>query len=192
MLEALTYFAVTGRANDPFTPCRTASGAGGLPRTGENFSLRDQHGQTVTQTELNARASLVYFGYAFCPDVCPLDLSRNAVAVDILSEHSHDVVPVFITLDPARDTPALLAQFAENLHPAMAALSGAPDQLRAAAATYRVAYEMRAPDADGHYLIDHSTLTYLVVPGRGPVEAFSRAVGPDDLAEQVACFLKLG
>ena len=192
MLGALGYLVYAGRGADAFAPCRTAAGAGGVNRLGGDFALMDQHGRPFGQSDLMARPALVYFGYSFCPDVCPFDLYRNAVAVDILSENSHDVVPVFISLDPARDTADQLALFARNLHPAMIAATGTPDQVRAAAGAYRVTYEQQPADTDGNYLIDHTTLTYLVLPGHGAVEVFSRATSPDDIAERTACFLALG
>jgi protein SCO1/2 len=189
MLGALGYFVLAGRAADAFATCRTAGGPGGIARLGGDYTLVDQSGRRVTQDDVAARPGLLYFGYSFCPDVCPLDLHRNAVAVDILSENSHDVAPIFVSLDPGRDTPAHLSDFARNLHPAMIAMTGTPDEVRAAAAAFRVSYDIHEPGADGHYLIDHTTLTYLVMPGHGVVEAFGRALGPDDVAERVACFL---
>jgi len=189
MLGGMLYFVVLDRSNDAFAACRMASAAGGLRGVGGDFSLSDQDGKTVTQADLIVRPALVYFGYSFCPD-CPLDLTRNALAVDILSENSLDVAPVFISIDPKRDQPDTLARFVKDIHPEMIALSGQPAQVRFAAEAYRVSYDSQAPDEDGQYLIDHTTLTYLVLPGHGPVEAFNRALGADELAERVACFLR--
>lgn len=180
---------MTGRGTDIFAECRSSTVTGGIERQqGGPFTLTNQHGRSMTDTDIFTLPSLVYFGYSFCPDVCPLDLDRNAIAVDILSEHSIDAQPVFISVDPDRDTPAHLAHFAETFHPAMIALTGTPEQLRAAASTYRVVYQKQTPGADGQYLLDHTTMTYLVLPGHGYVEAFARTLDPDTLATRVSCF----
>ncbi len=92
------------RQSDPFASCRAASVAGG-GAIGGPFTLTDEDGKTVTDKEVLAKPSLVYFGYSFCPDVCPLDNARNAEAVDLLAAKGYDVTPVFITIDPERDTP---------------------------------------------------------------------------------------
>jgi len=189
VLGGLGYFVVSGRAADDYAACRTGSGSGGVDRLSGDFSLTDVAGRAVTDADVMTRPGLLYFGYSYCPDVCPLDLGRNAVVVDILSENSMDALPVFVSLDPARDTPDVLSAFARNMHPAMVALTGTPGQVEKAAAAYRVSYKVQTPDSDGHYLVDHTTLTYLYLPGRGPVEAFHRSLGPDDVAERVSCFL---
>jgi protein SCO1/2 len=188
MLGGLGYMVLAGRGDDAFAACRNTSLSGGIERLGGPFTLTDQRGRTVTDADVFAQPSLVYFGYSFCPDVCPLDLDRNAIAVDILSEQSIDVQPVFISVDPARDTREMLAAFADNLHPAMLALTGTPAQVQTAATAFRAVYEQQAPAEDGHYLIDHTTLSYLVLPRHGHVETFSRTLDSDTLAERVACF----
>lgn len=188
MLGGLGYMVVAGRGDDVFVACRNTALSGGVERLGGPFTLTDHRGRTMTDADVFAHPSLVYFGYSFCPDVCPFDLDRNAIAVDILSEQSIDVQPVFISVDPGRDTPAMLAAFAENLHPAMLALTGTPDQLREAATGFRAVYETQAAGEDGHYLINHTTLSYLVLPRHGHVETFPRTLDADSLAERVACF----
>ena len=109
------WFFATG--DDKYAQCREGQVAGGA--IGGPFTLVDQTGTTVTDKEVLKKPSLVYFGYTFCPDVCPLDAQRNADAVDILAEMGLDVTPVFITIDPARDTPKALAEFTSAISPKM-------------------------------------------------------------------------
>jgi protein SCO1/2 len=189
LLASAAALAFWPRGGDPFAQCRSGVVAGGAGAIGGPFTLVDAHGRTVTDAEVFTRPALVYFGYTFCPDVCPFDVLRNAEAVDILAELGHAVTPVFITVDPARDTPEVLADFAANMHPRMIALTGTPEQVRAAAQAYRVYF--RAQEGDPQfYLVDHSTFTYLVLPQVGFVEFFRRDLAPDSMAQRVACFLE--
>ena len=180
---------VSDRLADPYAACRGGQVGGGA--IGGPVTPVDQTGRSVTDREVITRPSLVYFGYTFCPDVCPLDNQRNAEAVDILEERGFAVTPVFISVDPARDTPDVLAQFAENLHPAMIALTGSEEQVRAASQAYRVYSRIQDPDEE-FYLVDHSTFTYLVAPESGFLEFFKRDATPDQMADRVACFLQAG
>jgi protein SCO1 len=177
------------RSSDPYAQCRGGQVGGGA--IGGPFTLVDQTGATVTDADVFTRPSLVYFGYTFCPDVCPLDNARNAEAVDILEEKGIEAVPVFISIDPARDTPEVLADFAANLHPRMIALTGTEEQVKAASLAYKTFYKKQESD-DEFYLVDHSTFTYLVLPGTGFVDFFRREVTADEMASRVSCFLKEG
>jgi len=144
---------------------------------------------TVTDAQVFSQPSLVYFGYTFCPDVCPLDNARNAEAVDILEEKGFAVTPVFISIDPDRDTPEVLTDFTDNLHPRMVGLTGSTAQVRAASQAYKTYYKKQSEDE--YYLMDHSTFTYLVLPDSGFADFFTREVTPDEMAERVACFLEV-
>jgi protein SCO1/2 len=188
-LAASLAFVLLGRGDDPFAPCRSSTVAGGAGAIGGAFTLLDQNGRPVTDAEVIDRPALVYFGYTFCPDICPFDIVRNADAADLLAEAGHEVRPVFITVDPARDTPEVLADFAANIHPAMIALGGSAEQVAAAAKAYRVFYSAHSDEGE-YYLVDHSTFTYLVLPGHGFVEFFRRDLPAEDLARQAACFLE--
>jgi protein SCO1 len=189
LIAATIWFAFLRGADDPYAACRTTSIAGGSASIGGPFTLVDQSGRTVTDADVITKPSLVYFGYTFCPDVCPLDNARNAEAVDILEEMGLEVTPVFISIDPARDTPEVLADFAENLHPRMIGLTGSDAQVKAASQAYRTFYRVQDSD-DEFYLVDHSTFTYLVLPKTGFVEFFRREVTADEMARTVACFIE--
>ena len=145
----------------------------------------------MTDGEVLSKPSLIYFGYTFCPDVCPMDMARNVEAVDILEERGIDVTPVFISIDPDRDTPEALGDYAANLHPKLIALTGSADQVKAASQAYKTYYRKQDSE-DEFYLVDHSTFTYLVLPGTGFVDFFRREHTSDQMAESVACFVEAG
>jgi protein SCO1/2 len=185
-LGASYYFLIlVPRANDPFADCRAGAVGGG--DIGGPFTLLNGDGQTVTDKDVLTKPSLVYFGYTFCPDVCPADNARNAEAVDILEERGFDVQPVFISIDPDRDTPEVVKEFAANLHPKMVGLTGSPEQVKAASVAYKTYYRKQEGDSE-FYLMDHSTFTYLVMPGYGFVDFFKRDDSADAMADRVACF----
>ena len=143
----------------------------------------------MTDVEIFSKPSLVYFGYTFCPDVCPLHVSRNADAVDMLEERGIQTTPVFISVDPTRDTPEVLQEFIEMIHPRMLAFTGSEEQVRAASKAYRTYYKKQESN-DEYYLVDHSTITYLVLPEHGFVEFFRADTSPEIMAETTACFVE--
>ena len=175
-------------SSDPFADCRTSSVAGGAGAIGGPFELVNQHGDTVTDADVMGKPSLVYFGYTFCPDVCPLDTARNAEAVYILDDQGIEVQPVFITIDPARDTPEVVGEYAEVFHPRMVGLTGSDEQVKAASQAYKTYYKKQEGD-DEYYLVDHSTSTYFMMPEYGFVEHFGRAHTSEMIAETMACVI---
>ena len=174
---------------DPFGQCRASTVAGGAGQIGGPFTLIDETGASVTDADVITEPTLLYFGYTFCPDVCPLDTVRNAEAVDLLDAAGHSVLPAMISVDPMRDTPEVMADFTDNIHPRMLGLTGTPDQTDAAARAYRVFYRINREGDDPYYLVDHSAFTYLVLPDHGFVEFFNRETTPQDLATRTECFL---
>ena len=174
-------------SDDRFAACRTGAIAGDAA-IGGPFELVDTTGRTVTDADVITEPSILYFGYTFCPDVCPLDASRNADAVDLLAERGLSVTPVFISIDPARDTPEVLADFTANLHDKMIGLTGSPEQVAAASRAYKTYYKAQ-PATDNYYLVDHSNFSYLVLPGHGFVEFFRGDTTADRMAETTACFI---
>lgn len=182
---SLAYIYSQG-SDDAFAQCRGGQVGGG--DIGGPFTLVDPTGKTVTDADVLTKPSLVYFGYTFCPDVCPLDNARNADAVDVLEEQGFDVQPVFISIDPERDTPEVMGDFAANLHPKMIALTGSEEQTKAASKAYKT-YFKKQESEDEFYLVDHSTFTYLMLPGIGFADFFKREETADQMAERVACFI---
>jgi protein SCO1/2 len=186
VVVALGLVAVVGWF-DPFAPPRPTDTAGqGTVAIGGPFTLVDQDGRTVSDTDLRGRYLLIYFGYAYCPDICPTSLARNAAALDLLGRQGESVVPILITVDPQRDTPELLKTYAEAFHPRLVALTGTPEQVAAAAKAYRVYYakvdEGRGPDA---YLIDHSGFTYLMGPDGRFLQFYRHDLSAEVLAERL-------
>ncbi len=177
-----------GGGSDPFAPCRATRIAGGPGAFTVDFTLTDETGRRVTDEQVFAKPSLVYLGYTFCPDVCPTDNARNAEAVDLLEKRGYEVQPVFITIDPERDTPEAVAEFTDAFHPRMLGLTGSPEEIAAVAKGFR-AYFAKAGEGED-YLMDHSTFTYLVLPGRGVVDLFRRDMTPEQVADAVACYLE--
>lgn len=188
-LGASAWYVLSNSPDDEFTECRQGQVAGG--DIGGPFTLVNTKGQTVTDKEVLTKPSLVYFGYTFCPDVCPMDMARNVEAVDRLAEKGIEVTPVFISIDPARDTPDALADYATNMHPNLVALTGSDEQVRLASQAYKTFYQ-KQDTGDEYYLMDHSTFTYLVLPDKGFVDFFRREVTSEQMAESVACFVQAG
>lgn len=192
VLTGITIFGGNGGDGDKYAQCRSSKVAGGTSQIGGPFTLVDETGKTVTDADVIDKPSLLYFGYSFCPDVCPLDNSRNAEAIEVLEERGKIVKPVFISIDPERDTPELLADFTDNLHPRMVGLTGTPEQVKAASQAYRTYFKKNEPEEgnEDYYLVDHSTFSYLVFPDEGFVEFFKRDLTPEQLADKVECFLE--
>ena len=189
LIGGIWYATARPSSDDVFAECRSGAIAGGTDAIGGPFELVNAAGKTVTDADIITQPSLIYFGYTFCPDVCPLDTARNAEAVDVLEAQGHMVTPIFISIDPQRDTPEVVGDFAANLHERMIGLTGSPEQVKAASQAYRTYY--RAQEAeDDYYLVDHSTFSYLVLPGHGFVEYFRREVTPEQMAERVGCFVE--
>ena len=189
LLGGTAYMAWTQHKNDRFAQCRSATVAGGSGAIGGPFTLMDTDGKTVTDKEVLAKPALVYFGYSFCPDVCPMDNARNAEAVDLLAAKGYDVTPVFITIDPARDTPAVVKQFTANFSPKMVGLTGTQEQIAAASKAYKT-YFKKQDTGDQYYLMDHSTFTYLMLPGTGFADFFGRDDTAEQMADRTACYIE--
>ncbi len=191
LLGVTYYMTMLGGDDDQFAQCRASSVAGGAGQIGGPFTLVDETGKTVTDKEVVDQPALIYFGYTFCPDVCPLDAARNAEAVEILESRGKMVKPVFISIDPERDTPEMLAEFTDYLHPRMLGLTGSAEQVKAASKAYRTFYQAQKP-AEGEedlYLVDHSTMSYLTLPEHGFVEFFRRDATAEQMADRIQCFI---
>ena len=158
---------------------------------GGAFALTDQDGGRVTNDSLKGSYRLVYFGYSFCPDVCPVDVQRMAQGLKTFEasnpERAARVVPVFITVDPARDTPAALKAFVAAFHPRLIGLTGTQAEVDVAKRAYRV-YAAKGEGTDAeNYLMDHSAFVYLMDPDGKPIMYFERG---DDAAAIAAGLAK--
>lgn len=150
---------------------------------GGPFTLEDGAGHAVTDHDLRGHYLLVYFGYTFCPDVCPTTLTAIAGALDKLGRQADQVQPVFITVDPERDTPKVMHDYTAAFSPRILGLTGTPEQIAKAAGAYRVYYaKHRTGEAAGDYTMDHSSIIYLM----GPDGRFIVPIRADESAQQMA------
>lgn len=159
-----------------------ASGSG-KAAVGGDFTLTDQNGNLVTAHDLKGRYSLVFFGFTFCPDVCPTTLNTVTQALSKIGETAQQVQPVFISVDPERDSPAVLKNYVTAFDPRLLALSGTPDQVRQVTDAYKVYYFAHKKDAeDREYLVDHSSFIFLMNPSGEYVTHFAHTIAPSELA----------
>jgi len=174
-------------SNSAAMPCGDTAVAGSA--IGGPFELVSETGETVTDVDVITKPTLVYFGYTFCPDVCPLDSMRNAQAAYMLEDRGIDLGTAFISVDPQRDTVEVVRDFTDNFHEDMIGLTGTPEQIKAASQAYKTYY--RADDSDPEfYLVDHSTQTYLMFPETGFATFFRRDNSAEQIAEMSACFIE--
>jgi protein SCO1/2 len=173
----------------------TASGGGGMQlpagmSLGGPFELVNQAGQPVTERDFAGRWLLVYFGFTYCPDVCPTELGTIASALDAMGPQGDSVTPILITIDPQRDTPAQLADYVSRFHPRLQGLTGTPEQIAAAARRYRVYFaRVQRPDMTD-YVMDHSSFIYLVGPDAKVRALFRPETSPEAIAAAVQAQLR--
>jgi len=151
---------------------------------GGPFRLVDQDGKTVTDADLKGKWSLVYFGYTHCPDACPTALNDIAIALEELGPKRTAVRPVFITVDPERDTPEVLKAYVTAFDAPILALTGTPEEVAQAAKGYRVFYA-KHPEAGGDYSMDHSSVIYVMDPEGRFTASFTHQSSPEELAERL-------
>lgn len=147
------------------------------------FSLTDQDGKKVTQADFRGKSMLVFFGFTNCPDVCPLTLQKIAEALAEAPELKGRLVPIFISVDPERDTPETMKTYAGYFSPEIRALTGTPEEIRATLAAFKVyARKVEQPGSALGYSMDHSSFIYLYGPDGAFVTAFDPAMETDKLA----------
>jgi protein SCO1/2 len=172
------------------TPQGPGVQSSGTALIGGPFSLIGEGGKTVTDRDFRGRDMLVFFGFTHCPDICPAELQVIAEALDRLDDKAGKVVPVFISLDPERDTPEIMAAFVKSFGPNFVGLTGSPEAIAAAAKAYRIAYtkvENKASPKD--YSVDHSALVYLMDPDGNYLAHFAYGTSAQEMAEKLARFL---
>jgi protein SCO1/2 len=151
---------------------------------GGPFRLVDQHGKPFTDADLKGKWQLIYFGYTHCPDACPTALNDMALALDKLGAKRADVGIVFITVDPARDTPPVMANYVASFNAPIVALSGTETEVAQAAKDYRV-YYAKHPEPDGDYAMDHSSVIYVMDPQGRFTASFTHENTPDEIADRL-------
>ena len=159
------------------------------------FSLVDQRGRPVTDKNFRGSFMLVYFGYTYCPDVCPLGLQRISQVIEALGAEGERIVPIFITVDPERDTGQVLAAYTSHFHPRLIGLTGRREQIHAAKRAYGVrSFKLFSPPSfddeskvsdNSRYLMQHSASTYLVNPDGRLESIFPHEIPPREMARQI-------
>lgn len=176
-----------------------SSGGGDSPplqgaRIGGPFTLTDQNGRRVSDTDFAGKYRLVYFGFTFCPDVCPVDLQTVGLGLRQLERSdpatAAKVQPIFISVDPERDTPAALKPYVAAFHPRLIGLTGTPDQIAKVAKSFAIYYvKEEKPGAEG-YLVNHSRMVLLFGPKGEPIAIVPHDQGPETMAAELKRWVK--
>jgi len=168
--------------------------ASGTVLVGGPFELMDQHGQTRSDEDFRGSYMLIFFGYTFCPDACPTALADITNGLNILAETAPEkaarVTPIFITVDPERDTVEAMADYAGYFHPRLVALTGTPAQVEKAIKAYRVYVQKSDDDGDGNYLVDHSSMIFLMGPDGAYLTFMPHGTAPEDIAATLNKWVK--
>jgi len=158
-------------------------------KIGGAFTLVNQEGRTVTERDFAGRYRIMYFGYTFCPDVCPTDAAAIGQALKTLDASdpalARRIVPIFVTVDPQRDTPQVLKSFVAAFHPRMVGLTGTPAQIAAVTKAFAIFAGKGATQPGGGYLVNHSRTTYLMSPDGKPLALLPSDQGPQAVAEEI-------
>ncbi|MFQ5784933.1 MAG: SCO family protein [Alphaproteobacteria bacterium] len=191
-------------AHDRSQSDRPQSDPSSQPTNRGPFSLVDHRGRTVTDKDFLGKFMLVYFGYTHCPDLCPIDLQVMVEAIEILGEQGEKVQPIFITVDPTRDTVEVMARYVRRFHPRLIGLTGTREQIDAAANTYRVRrikfFPLDLDDEDkslsavtrddSRYVVDHTATFYLVGPDGSGLVRYAHGITAEEIAEDVQRFIE--
>lgn len=179
---------------DPLAGARSIDAIGA--DIGGDFALSGHDERIYRSEELIDGPTLLYFGYTFCPDVCPFDTQDMADVADMLAEDGVEVTPVFVTIDPARDTEEQLGYFVDAMHPSMIGLRPDAEQLDRLADDWKVYFQrVDIPKDEGgsddHYLMNHTSFTYFVLPDEGVVRLFRHDQTPEEMAGEIRTMLKM-
>lgn len=157
---------------------------------GGPFSLTDETGAAVTEASYRGRHMLIFFGFTYCPDVCPTELAKVAATLDLLGADAARIAPLFVSVDPERDAPDQLAQYTDLFHPSIIGLTGTEAQVGAAARAFRVYYnKVRTGPEPSAYTMDHSAFIYLMGPDGAFRQFFSPQATPEQMAATIRRFL---
>ncbi len=161
---------------------------------GGPFTLTSETGETVNWSDFDGQYRTVYFGYAYCPDICPVDNQRAMAGLKLFEadrpELGAKVQPMFVTVDPDRDTPEVVAEFTDSFHPRLLGLTGTQDQLKTAADNFKVFYARGETSPGGGYLMDHSNVTYLFGPSGEPIATLPTDQGAEAVAAELAKWVR--
>ena len=176
--------------------CQAATPQGPLEgaRIGGPFTLIDQNGKARTDRDFVGKYRIMYFGYTFCPDVCPVDVAKLIAGYRAFTKADPSraalVIPIFVTVDPARDTPQALKSFTSAFDPALVGLTGTPTQIAAVTKAYAVIVQIQKKPGNPNYLIDHSRAAFLMDPQGQPIALLSQEAKPDVIAGELSKWVK--
>ncbi len=158
----------------------------GKPRVGGPFELVSHTGKTVTNADFSGKYMLMFFGFTFCPDVCPTELQVITSALEELGPTADKIQPIFVTVDPERDTPEAMAQYVAHFHPSFVGLTGSPEQIAKVAKAFRVYYKrVEDPSSAAEYTMDHSAVVYLMGPEGAFLKHYGGATSPEAMAKSL-------
>jgi protein SCO1/2 len=185
-LIVLAVAALTGGTALWFSAGRGPIGIG-TALVGGPFSLTDHTGKRVSEKDFLGKYMLVFFGYTYCPDVCPSTLQVASAALDAMGPAADRITPVFVTIDPERDTVEVMKAYVANFHPRLVGLTGTPEEIATMAKSWRVYYRKpKSEEGKTDYLMDHATLLYLMGPDGKYVKHFAYGTDTKKLAAEIA------
>jgi cytochrome oxidase Cu insertion factor (SCO1/SenC/PrrC family) len=167
-----------------YRPDVSKPSSSGEALVGGPFTMVNHKGETVTEKSFLGQYTLIFFGFTFCPDVCPTELQVMATALNQMGEKGNRITPVFVSVDPTRDTPQVVAEYVSAFHPRMVGLTGTPEQVAGMANAYRVFYsKVENKERPDDYTMDHSSIVYLMGPDGKFLKHFTYSTDPKALAE---------
>ena len=189
-LPALLFLAACSSETPPPAEGPPLEGAA----LGGDFTLLGEDGEEVSWSDYDGQYRTIYFGYAYCPDVCPTDNQRAMAGLKRFEEENPEagakIQPLFVSVDPERDTPEVLTEFTDAFHPRLIGMTGTKEQLDAAAAAFAVFYGRGEDSPGGGYLMEHSNITYLFGPEGEPLATLPTDEGPEAVAAELAKWVR--
>ena len=188
-LAALLLLA--GRRAEPAVPQAPPLAGASI---GGGFSFVHENGRAVTERDYAGKYRMIYFGYTFCPDVCPVDMANLMQGFRLFEQRDRAaaarVQPLFVSIDPERDTPAVVKAFTDNFHPRLIGLTGTPEQVATAAKAHAIYYRKEGEPNTKDYLVSHSNVTYLIGPDGEPIAPVPQDLKPADIAATLAQWVR--
>ena len=172
-------------------PSKPLAGQGGAPEDnvsiGGDFVLTDHNSNRFSSDMMKGKFSLVYFGFTFCPDICPTSLQKLTHVLSVLGKYQIDVLPIFITVDPVRDTPDILKEYLSHFHSKFVGLTGSKEKIREVANLYKVFYAIAegATEKNDKYMLDHSSFVYLMNKNGKYMKHFYMNSKPEEIIEYI-------
>ena len=156
---------------------------------GAEFTLTGEDGDPVSWSDFDGQYRTLYFGYTYCPDVCPVDTQRAMAGLKAFEQANPElgaqIQPLFVSVDPARDTPAVLAEFTDSFHPRLVGMTGTKERIDAVTEAFAAVYSIEEPNEAGGYLVGHTNITYLFGPDGEPLAMLPTDQGPEAVAAEL-------